>query len=161
MLSTLRQLIAYEAWADAQYLHVLFIYERAYADVGLRSKFEHIHSLQRLYLALLKGEKVNSAKYAQPFATPEALAASFREYHAAISQFAAGWTEQWLSEPLRIEWLMNNTPTRGEAVLQSILHGQSLRGQNASRMHDLSWKPPMTDFVVWVDKGQPAPDWPH
>ena len=35
MLSTLQQLIAYEAWADAQYLHVLFIYERVYADEGI------------------------------------------------------------------------------------------------------------------------------
>jgi uncharacterized damage-inducible protein DinB len=161
MLSTLRQLIAYEAWADAQYLHVLFIYERVYADEGIRSKLEHIHTVQRIYLAMLRGEKVDFANYTQPFPTPEALAASFREYHTAMREFAAGWTEQWLSEPLPIDWFKNHKPTRGEAMMQVILHGQSHRGQNATRMHDLAWKPPTTDFVLWVDKGQPEPDWPH
>jgi uncharacterized damage-inducible protein DinB len=161
MLSTLQQLIAYEAWADAQYLHVLFIYERVYADEGIRNKLEHIHTVQRIYLAILRGEKVDFASYSQPFPTPEALAASFREYHAAMREFAAGWTEEWLASPLPIDWFKNHTPTKGEAIMQVLLHGQSHRGQNASRMRDLAWKPPMTDFIVWVDKGQPEPDWPH
>jgi uncharacterized damage-inducible protein DinB len=161
MLSTLQQLIAYEAWADAQHLHVLFIYERVYADEGIRNKLEHIHTVQRAFLALLRGEKIDFANYNQPFPTPEALAASFREYHAAMREFAAGWTEQWLASQLPIDWFKNHTPTKGEAIMQVILHGQSHRGQNASRMRDLAWKPPMTDFIIWVDKGQPEPDWPH
>jgi uncharacterized damage-inducible protein DinB len=42
-----------------------------------------------------------------------------------------------------------------------VLHGQAHRGQNATRMRDLGWKPPTTDYVIWVDKGRPDPDWPH
>ena len=161
MLTTLRQLLAYEAWADAQHIHVLFIYERVYADEGIRKKLEHIHTVQRIYLAVLQGKMTDVSLYAKPFSTPEALAASFREYHAAMRKFAGGWTEEWLQSPLAIDWFKNHPPTKGEAILQVILHGQSHRGQNATRMRDLAWKPPTTDFVVWIDKGQPEPDWPH
>jgi uncharacterized damage-inducible protein DinB len=161
MLSTLRQLLAYEAWADAQHLHVLFIYEPVYADEGIRRKLEHIHAVQRAYLAMLRDQPADFSKISAPFPAPEELAASFREYHAAIREYSASWTEQWLAEPLPIEWFKNNKPSKGEALLQVILHGQSHRGQNASRMHHLAWKPPLTDFVIWIDKGQPEPDWPH
>ena len=161
MLDLLRQLIAYDAWADAQHIHVLFIYERVYADDGIRRKLEHIHAVQRIYLAFFREETPDFNALQQPFHSPEALAASFREYHAAIREESAKWTEEWLREALPIDWFKNNKPTRAEAVMQVILHDQSHRGQNATRMRDLAWKPPLTDFVIWVDRGQPEPDWPH
>jgi uncharacterized damage-inducible protein DinB len=161
MLDLLRQLIAYEAWADAQQIHVLFIYEPVYADDGIRRKLEHIHAVQRAYLASLMGESPDFRQLSEPFPTPETLAASFREYHAAIRAESANWTEEWLRQPLPTEWFKNNKPTRAEALMQVILHGQSHRGQNATRMRDLAWKPPLTDLVIWIDRGKPEPDWPH
>ena len=161
MLDIIRQLLAYEAWADAQHLHVLFIYEKVYADEAIRQKLEHIHAVQRAYLTMLGDQPLNFEKLSAPFEGPEALAASFRIYHKAIGEAAANWTEEWMSKPLPVEWFKNNKPSRGEALLQVILHGQSHRGQNATRMRELGWNPPTTDFVLWVDKGKPQPDWPH
>jgi uncharacterized damage-inducible protein DinB len=140
---------------------VLFIYERVYADDAIRRKLEHIHEVQRAYLTMLEGKPLNPDAFGKPYSSPEALAASFRDYHVAVQAAFASWTEEWLNETLPVEWFKANKPTRAQAILQVILHGQSHRGQNAARMRELGWKPPTTDFVLWVDKGQPAPDWPH
>ena len=145
MLSTIRDLVRYDAWADVQHLHVLFIYEKAYADEAIRRKLEHIHATQRAFRAWLRGETADWGRLGSPFATPEELAVSFREYHNATLNESSAWTEEWLSEKLPIQYFENNKPSRGEALLQVVLHGQAHRAQNATRMRELAWNPPKKD----------------
>ncbi len=41
------------------------------------------------------------------------------------------------------------------------MHGQGTgdRGQNATRLRELGGEPPLTDYIAWLWKGRPAPDW--
>jgi uncharacterized damage-inducible protein DinB len=46
-----------------------------------------------------------------------------------------------------------------QALTQAVMHSQYHRGQNATRLRELSGVPPMTDFIVWLRDGQPAAKW--
>ena len=43
--------------------------------------------------------------------------------------------------------------------MQAAMHSHYHRGQNATRLRELGGVPPMTDFIVWLHKGQPAANW--
>ena len=46
-----------------------------------------------------------------------------------------------------------------QALTQAAMHSHYHRGQNATRLRELGGVPPMTDFIVWLRKGQPAAQW--
>lgn len=65
-----------------------------------------------------------------------------------------------LEEVVEVPWF--RPPVRisvRQAMTQAAMHSHYHRGQNATRLRELGGVPPMTDFIVWLRDGKPAPRW--
>ena len=90
-----------------------------------------------------------------------ALLPAVRRYHDEAAAFVAGASSR-LDELVQIPWFQDpacRIPVR-EALLQVALHSHGHRAQNATRLRELGGQAPTTDYIVWLWKGRPAPEWP-
>lgn len=159
MLEMLRQLYAYDAWADAEHWRAISAFPAALEDKEIHDRLDHIHLVQRAYLSLLRGEHIDWTKPQEPFPTIDAMKASVRQYHQDAAAWLATIEAGDLGRLIGIEWFKGSQPKMAEAMMQVSMHGQSHRGQNATRLRQLGGKMPITDFVMWVIKKYPAAQW--
>lgn len=77
--------------------------------------------------------------------------------HRAI----APTTDERLAESIAIPWIPAPplSLTVAEALTQAAMHTHYHRGQNATRLRELGGEPPMTDYIYWLGKGRPEPNW--
>ena len=66
-----------------------------------------------------------------------------------------------LEEIVEIPWFQPTLKIScRQALMQAAMHSHYHRGQNATRLRELGGVPPTTDFILWLNKGQPPADWP-
>lgn len=83
-----------------------------------------------------------------------------RNYHVEVRGLVGGLDQTGLEEFVEVPWF---TPpvklSRRHALTQAAMHSHYHRGQNATRLRELGGVPPMTYFIIWLRKGQPAAQW--
>lgn len=160
MKDMLRDLLGHQAWADSRHWEAIEAWPAAAADPAIRERLHHIHLVQRAFLAIESGERLTRMALSD-YPDLEELKADARRYHEAAAAFIAGATEERLEERLSVPWF-EEPPLEvsvGEAMLQAVMHSHYHRGQNATRLRELGGAPPLTDLIVWIWRGRPAPVW--
>jgi uncharacterized damage-inducible protein DinB len=81
--------------------------------------------------------------------------------HAEAVKLLEECSPAYLEETVSIPWFKDPplTLTVAHAFMQAAMHSQHHRGQNASRIRALGGTPPTTDFISWIWKGRPKPEW--
>jgi uncharacterized damage-inducible protein DinB len=64
-----------------------------------------------------------------------------------------GWIEQQSKQTLA-------PTTLGETILQVISHSTHHRAQANTRLRMVGAEPPMVDYIAWLWRGRPKPEWP-
>lgn len=163
MIEYLKDLYRHQEWADGEHWKAFEALPASLNDPALTKRLRHIHLVQRSYLSICSGEKVNIREALVQFERlpmPE-LKQRAMTYHSEIASFLERCSESALGELVTIPWRKEPTPplTLLNALTQTPMHSHYHRGQNATRLRELGGEPPMTDFIVWIWKGRPTPAW--
>ncbi len=161
MSSLIVDLYGHQSWADAEQWRALESHAGALDDVRIRERLYHIHTVQRAFLKLVRGEPLTGFPKPEDFPTPSALRDYGRRTHEDAAAFLASIRAGQLAEPVVIPWAREPIleVTVEQALAQAATHSHYHRGQNATRLRELGGSPPVTDLILWYSKGRPAPDW--
>jgi uncharacterized damage-inducible protein DinB len=157
----LPDLLAHQAWADALHWRAFRARPIALEDAALRERLHHIHLVQQGFLTVLRDAPF---RYTEVTDYPDfdVLLVEARRFHQDIEALAAAATPADLAREVTIPWF-EDPPCRitmADALHQVVMHSHYHRGQNATRLRELGGEPPLTDFIVWLWKGRPRPEWP-
>jgi uncharacterized damage-inducible protein DinB len=98
-------------------------------------------------------------KEAVDFASSTELKKYAREGLAKLNDFVRS-VDPARADTIEVPWFRPPAKiTIRQALTQAAMHSHYHRGQNATRFRELGGVPPMTDFIVWLHKGQPAAQW--
>jgi uncharacterized damage-inducible protein DinB len=155
----LADLLAHQAWADAESWRALRAHPTALEDSRLWERQHHILLVQRAFLAVARGEEVQLTKPGD--FTPQTLRESARAVHAEFAALLGTLEEERLAAPLDVPWFRDQpgTITLREGLIQATLHSLGHRAQNAARLRELGGVPAAVDFILWLAQGRPAPAW--
>jgi uncharacterized damage-inducible protein DinB len=97
----------------------------------------------------------------EDFKTNDELKEYAREFNTEAGLFLDEVPESRLQENIVIPWGPKPPqPITVElALTQAAMHSHHHRAQNAVRLHELGGAPPGGDFIAWLWKGRPEPDW--
>lgn len=157
----LEELYAHQEWADAEHWRAFEAYSAALEDKAIRERLLHIHQVQHAFL-WITGPKTSgfTIKKLEDFATMAEVKKYAQQYHTAVADLLRGLRQDKLEEVVEAPWF---TPpvklSRRHALTQAAMHSHYHRGQNATRLRELGGAPPLTDFIIWLRKGQPAAQW--
>ena len=138
------------------------------SDSQLCNYLLHVSTVQRAFLDAWK---------ARPFAFRDnfdgarldAELASVRAYYPEARAFITDLDLAALAGTIRLPWAdwieqhTNQTlaaTTLGETMLQVMSHSTHHRAQANTRLRTLGAEPPMVDYIAWIWRGRPRPDWP-
>jgi uncharacterized damage-inducible protein DinB len=158
--SYLAELYAHQKWADAEHWRAFEGYQAALADKALFERLHHIHLVQHAFL-WITGPRTSpfEPKKVEAFPDPAALKAYARQGLADLDERLAEAAET-LEEVIEIPWFQPTLKiSRRHALTQAAMHSHYHRGQNATRFRELGGIPPTTDFILWLQKGQPEASW--
>jgi uncharacterized damage-inducible protein DinB len=160
MLDVLSDLFAHQQWADAVHWRALAVHPGALEDEAIRKRLHHLHSVQRGFLDVWKGAPRRPTS-PEAFPTMEALRQDVRRYYRELADFLAADAPLRLHEVMRVPWFPDpQRPVRlSETMHQVIMHSAHHRAQNATRLRELGGAMPVTDYIVWILDGRPAPTW--
>ena len=148
-IALLRELFAYQDWADSQIVAAVKAQPPAAEDGELRRILHHILVVQRFFLAQCAGRPFDSDREMRLLSNIAEVEELFRETHAGLEQWmdtaAAGDLARVLDAPA----LEAMRPSVATALLQTVLHSQHHRGQAAARLRALGLQPPTVDYIVW------------
>jgi uncharacterized damage-inducible protein DinB len=159
--SYLDELYGHQEWADAEHWRAMEAYPAALTDKAIRERLLHIHLVQHGFLWITSPRLQEfTFKKLEDFPSMADLKAYARqgliEFGKLLEKTAQGRMEEiidvpWFKPPAKI--------SVRQALTQAAMHSHYHRGQNATRLRELGGVPPMTDFIVWLKDGQPAPRW--
>ena len=161
-------LMRHMEWADAlMWRAVHALSPHAAADPALHGRLFHIHLVQQAFLALWRGAPLAELPDPAQFPDREALAAWARPYYAEATTLVAAADAAALARPVTVPHSERLAPPGGtvtpatlaETILQVTSHTTYHRGQVATQLRALGGEPPLTDLIVWVWLGRPAPAW--
>jgi uncharacterized damage-inducible protein DinB len=128
----------------------------------------HVSSVQRAFLDAWKGRPFTFRSDFDGVRLDAELAA-VRAYYPEARAFIAGVDAAALAGTIRLPWVgwieqqLNQTfaaTTLGETMLQVISHSTHHRAQANTRLRTLGAEPPVVDYIAWIWRGRPQPDWP-
>lgn len=159
--SYLVELYAHQDWADAEHWRSFESHPPALGDKTLKERLLHIHLVQNGFL-WVTGPRTSKfdLKKLEDFKTMADLKRYGRRANADLQQALKNASTERLEEIIEVPWF--NPPVKitvRQALTQAAMHSHYHRGQNATRLRELGGVPPMTDFIVWLGKGQPAAKW--
>ena len=160
MLDVLSDLFAHQQWADATHWRTLAAHPKALEDGAIRKRLHHLHSVQRAFLSVWKGP-ARWPPALEEFASIEALRQDVRSYYRELTEFLASEAPLRLHDSLRVPWFPDpQRPIRlSETMHQVVMHSEHHRAQNAIRLREVGGAMPVTDYIVWILEGRPAPAW--
>jgi uncharacterized damage-inducible protein DinB len=153
MVSTIRNLLAYQEWADAAILRAVRDCAAAAEDETLCKGLHHTLGVQKFFLSLLLDVPFDVQKEMQPPKNVPELEERFREAHTQAAALASRLDEAALERQVDLPPLKMQLPLR-DAALQMVMHSQHHRGQCASRLRVLGGTPPAMDYILWVKEQQ-------
>ena len=128
----------------------------------------HTASAQRAFLDAWKGRPF-AFRYDYEGVRLDTELAATRMYYPEARAFIAGLSDAALTETIRLSWEswveehikqpVSGT-TLGETILQVISHGTHHRAQANVRLRALGVDPPIIDYIFWLWRGRPQPEWP-
>jgi len=160
MLETLRDLVAYQGWADAELWRAIEASKVAKEDPATLARCHHVHLTQHAFAALVRGEAVVGTN-AEEFGRWSDLEAYGREASERWIELVDVLDGEELGQRLTVPW--SKAPaiefTVAQAILQMVMHSQHHRGQNAARLRELGDDPPLSDFLAWLWRDRPTARW--
>ncbi len=162
-LESIRELFRHMEWADALVWAAVKANEAARADADILSRLYHLHAVQHAYLQVWRGERVDVPKQDQI----EDLEQWAREYHRGVAAYLDSIDSPALEETVDVpwgsqiekEWGRYIAATRLQTLQQVAMHSAQYRGQVNLRLRAVGAEPPLIDFIAWVWRGQPPPEW--
>jgi uncharacterized damage-inducible protein DinB len=160
VLAAFSDLFAHQQWADSVHWRALAAHPGALEDEAIRKRLHHIHTIQRRFLDVWKGNK-RWPPPPEPIPAMDTLRRDAQGYYRELGEFLDGGASKKLDEVLRVPWFPDpQRPIRlSETMQQVVMHSEHHRGQNAIRLRELGGAMPPTDYIVWILDGRPAPVW--
>jgi uncharacterized damage-inducible protein DinB len=158
MLPLIRDLHAYQAWADAEVFRLIATTPAAAEDEKVRSLLNHIHSVYRFFLLSVQGEPPSREEMQQQQSIDE-LRGSMEKIHRLADSYLPKLRESRLGVLIRVPWFKDFQPTTQDALVQAVMHSQNHRGQLLTLLRILGADTKPLDYIVWVGKGRPTPEW--
>lgn len=160
MLTLIKDLFLYQAWADATLLASAMAEPQTGSDERLLWILHHTVTVQRYFLSLFLDRSLELEKERKAPGSLSALAAVYRETEGEYRDWLTVLREEDLTlRSVSVPFIQAN-PMLGEALMQVALHGQNHRGQSLTRLRELGGKPPTLDYIIWT-KGRPGAAWPE
>jgi len=155
------ELYAHHAWADAQHWRAFEAHPAALADKALLDRQMHIHLVQHAFLWVVGPRTVQfEFKKLEDFPIAAEMKKYAQQGHAEFQELLRPASADWLEEVVEIPWAQPAvTIRRRHALMQAAMHSHYHRGQNATRLRELSGVPPTTDFITWLQYGEPSANW--
>jgi len=149
----LTDLARHQEWADAAHWKTFHENAALWTDAEIHTRLNHMLGAQKMLATLASGKIPDAATMKQVEAMDE-LEASMRK---AQADFAAALATSDLEKTISLPRGPKGPFEAPAAVifLQALMHSLHHRGQNASRMRQLSITPPMTDYIIWYALGRP------
>ena len=159
MVVFLRDLLAHAEWANAVFFHT-WGKSPARDHEELRTRVDHILTVQEVFLSFLRGEPAGGLA-AGPPASYEELKTRAQRSHAGLREFAASLTPEGLERTVRIPFFPDPPCiiTVAQAIVQVAMHTQHHRGQCMTRLKDHGGEPKNVDWVIWLWKQKPEARW--
>jgi len=161
MLSFLDELFAHQEWADAEHWHAFESHPAALADKAIRERLVHIHLVQHAFFWIVGPRTTQFAvKKIEDFPATADLKSYAREGLDQLNGLLKNSDPSRLEEMIEVPWF--RPPARitiRQALTQAAMHSHYHRGQNATRLRELGGTPPSTDYIIWLQKGQPPAQW--
>lgn len=160
MIDMLGDLLRHSAWADDVHWSAFESHPGALDDEELRNRIYHIHLVQYSFLTIVKRGQFHP-KRLDEFQGMEGLRQYGIDNHREALRLLDRFSPADVEARVDIPWFRDPplTLTVGQALLQSSMHSQYHRGQNATRFRQLGGMPPLIDYIAWCWKGSPAPGW--
>ena len=168
MTNLLLDLFDHMESADAAVWRAALESPSAAADGQLRRYLLHASSVQRAFLDAWKGRPFTFRDNFEATDLNGELAA-VRAYYPEARAFIADLEGDALSGTIRLPWVgwieqqskQTLAPTTlGETILQVISHSTHHRAQANTRLRTAGVEPPMVDYIAWLWRGRPKPEWP-
>jgi uncharacterized damage-inducible protein DinB len=161
MHSYLHELFAHQEWADAEHWRAFEAHPTALKDKALYERLHHIHLVQHGFF-WITGPQSEPFQYkkAEEYPDPAGLKTYAQQGLADLDERLRTTSSEALEEIVEVPWFQPTLKiSRRQALIQAAMHSHYHRGQNATRFRELGGVPPTTDFIVWLQKGQPAASW--
>jgi uncharacterized damage-inducible protein DinB len=161
MASYLDELYAHLEWADAEHWRAFEAHAPALEDKAIRERLLHIHLVQHAFLWITGPRAVPIIiKKIEDFPTMADLKKYAREGLSQLNESLKRSSATRLEEIIEVIWFRPPAKiTVAQALTQAAMHSHYHRGQNATRLRELGGVPPATDYIVWLHKGRPSPQW--
>ena len=155
------ELYAHQEWADAEHWRAFESHPVALEDKAIRERLHHIHLVQHGFLWITGPRTAGfELKKIEDFPAISDLKKYGREGLGADEGFREDTSLSEDGRVIEVPWFKPPAKiTVRQALMQAAMHSHYHRGQNATRLRELGGVPPMTDFIVWLHKGQPAANW--
>jgi uncharacterized damage-inducible protein DinB len=154
--------------ADAAVWSAVLQHESARDDAQIRNYLLHTSTVQRAFLdAWTKQSPAFRTSFDDTTLAAELEPA--RGYYARARSFLAAVDEASLGAAIVLPWEhwveqhMGRKPgqtTLGETILQVISHTTHHRAQASARLRALGGTPPLVDYIAWLWRDRPQPEWP-
>jgi len=154
--------------ADAAVWRATLNRPAAVADAQLCKYLLHASSVQRAFLDAWKSRPFTFRDNFDAVHLEDELAA-VRAYYPEARAFIAALDGNALKGTIRLPWVgwieqqskQTLAPTTlGETILQVISHSTHHRAQANTRLRTVGAEPPMVDYIAWLWRGRPKPEWP-
>jgi uncharacterized damage-inducible protein DinB len=160
-MTYLDELYAHQEWADAEHWRAFEAHPATLEDKAIRERLLHIHLVQHAFLWVtgLRTAQFDFKKM-EDFPTMADLKKYGRQGLADLRESLQNTSAKHMEEIIEVSWFQPPARiSRRQAFTQAAMHSHYHRGQNATRLRELGGVPPMTDFIAWLHKGQPAAGW--
>lgn len=159
---------AHMEWADAQTWATVLQSRAARDDEKTRGWLHHLHTVQRAFTFIWRGAAPVFVDPASFDGLP-AMATWGRAGLAELRAFLEAADDATLARTVELPWAKKFAPTGGalthpalgDTALHLALHTAHHRGQVLARLRELGAEPPLVDYIAWIWKGRPAPQWPR
>jgi len=159
--SYLDELYAHQEWADAEHWRAIEAHPAALADKAIRERLLHIHLVQHGFSWVTARTRPEFVfRKLEDFPSMADLKNYAQQGLIEMRERLQDTEQDRMEEVIEVPWFkpLLKISVR-QALTQAAMHSHYHRGQNATRLRELGGVPPMTDFIVWLQNGQPSGQW--
>lgn len=163
----LRDLYIHMEWADSQVWRAIKTVDSDLSDAFLHRVVYHLHATQQAFMNYWTGRNVMPPD-ASEFATLGDIRTNAIPFYEEATVFLTSLEDVDLGRVAVVPWatyitrLIDREPeptTLGQTLFQVAMHSAYHRGQINRRLRELKVEPPLVDYIVWVWRGRPEPEW--
>lgn len=158
MLSTLRDLVAHKAHANASLLKLINQNESVAADLEILDLLHHILIANRFWSCTVRGVPFVPGQETSTARSYESLAEAYRRTQEEEAAWLEGATDADCARILAHPSIPGGHCSVAQALLQVCMHSHGHRAQIATLLRRHGVVPPQTDFILWLT-GRPEAEW--